>query len=177
MTRRFEPRTMKVGVLSAALQELTPRERRDTDPDLAIEEWLAFARDLGADILQVSTAFHPSEADVPPEAMLDPVANTLDLRRPFSRERARRVDAAVRSTGVLISDLAYFDNLLHDDPAVRRRKHEFLLKVFDAAVLLGVNAVCGFIGRNQQHSIDENLADFEEYFVPLLRAAKDRGLT
>jgi len=168
---------MKVGVLSAALQELTPRERRDTDPDLAIEEWLAFARDLGADILQVSTAFHPSEADVPPEAMLDPVANTLDLRRPFSRERARRVDAAVRSTGVLISDLAYFDNLLHDDPAVRRRKHEFLLKVFDAAVLLGVNAVCGFIGRNQQHSINENLADFEEYFVPLLRAAKDRGLT
>jgi sugar phosphate isomerase/epimerase len=168
---------MKVGVLSAALQELTPRERRDTDPDLAIEEWLAFARDLGADVLQVSTAFHPSEGDVPPEAMLDPVANTLDLRQPFSRERARRVEAAVKSTGVPVSDLAYFDNLLHHDPAVRRRKHEFLMKVFDAAVLLGVNAVCGFIGRNQQHSIDENLSDFEEHFVPLLLAAKDRGLT
>jgi sugar phosphate isomerase/epimerase len=177
MTRRFEPRTMRVGVLSAALQELTPRNRRDTDPDLAIEEWLAFARDLGADVLQVSTAFHPSEGDVPPEAMLDPVANTLDLRQPFSRERARRVEAAVKSTGVPISDLAYFDNLLHHDPVVRVRKHEFLLKVFDAAVLLGVNAVCGFIGRNQQHSIDENLSDFEEHFVPLLRAAKDRGLT
>ena len=177
MTRRFEPRTMKVGVLSAALQELTPRERRDADPDLAIEEWLAFTRDLGADVLQVSTAFHPSEGDVPPEAMLDPVANTLDLRQPFSRERARRVEAAVRSTGVPVSDLAYFDNLLHHDPSVRRRKHEFVLKVFDAAVLLGVNAVCGFIGRNQQHSIDENLSDFEEHFVPLLRAAKDRGLT
>jgi sugar phosphate isomerase/epimerase len=177
MTQRFEPRTMRVGVLSAALQELTPRERRDTDPDLAIEEWLAFARDLGADVLQVSTAFHPSEGDVPPEAMLDPVANTLDLRQPFSRERARRVEAAVKSTGVPISDLAYFDNLLHHDPAVRVRKHEFLLKVFDAAVLLGGNAVCGFIGRNQQHSIDENLSDFEKHFVPLLRAAKDRGLT
>jgi len=168
---------MRVGVLSAALQELTPRRRRDTDPDLAIEEWLAFARDLGADVLQVSTAFHPSEGDVPPEAMLDPVANTLDLRQPFSRERARRVEAAVKSTGVPLSDLAYFDNLLHHDPVVRVRKHEFLLKVFDAAVLLGVNAVCGFIGRNQQHSIDENLSDFEEHFVPLLRAAKDRGLT
>ena len=177
MTRRFEPRTMRVGVLSAALQELTPRRRRDTDPDLAIEEWLAFARDLGADVLQVSTAFHPSEGDVPPEAMLDPVANTLDLRQPFSRERARRVEAAVKSTGVPLSDLAYFDNLLHHDPVVRVRKHEFLLKVFDAAVLLGVNAVCGFIGRNQQHSIDENLSDSEEHFVPLLRAAKDRGLT
>ena len=177
MTRMFEPRTMKVGVLSAALQELTPRDRRDADPDLAIEEWLVFARELGADVLQVSTAFHPSEADVPPEAMLDPVANTLDLRQPFSRERARRVEAAIRSTGVPISDVAYFDNLLHHDPTVRRRKHEFLLKLFDAAALLGVNAVCGFIGRNQQHSMDENLSDFEEQFVPLLRAAKERGLT
>jgi sugar phosphate isomerase/epimerase len=177
MTRRFEPRAMKVGVLSAALQELTPRDRRDADPDLAIEEWLAFARELGADVLQISTAFHPTEADVPPEAMLDPVANTLDLRQPFTRERARRVEAAVKSTSVPISDFAYFDNLLHHDPVVRGRKQEFLRKLFDAAVLLGVNAVCGFIGRNQQHSIDENLSDFEEHFVPLLRAAKDRGLT
>ena len=168
---------MKVGVLSAALQELTPRDRRDADPDLAIEEWLAFARELGADVLQISTAFHPTEADVPPEAMLDPVANTLDLRQPFTRERARRVEAAVKSTSVPISDFAYFDNLLHHDPVVRGRKQEFLHKLFDAAVLLGVNAVCGFIGRNQQHSIDENLSDFEEHFVPLLRAAKDRGLT
>jgi sugar phosphate isomerase/epimerase len=177
MTRRFEPRAMKVGVLSAALQELTPRDRRDADPDLAIEEWLAFARELGADVLQISTAFHPTEADVPPEAMLDPVANTLDLRQPFTRERARRVEAAVKSTSVPISDFAYFDNLLHHDPVVRGRKQAFLHKLFDAAVLLGVNAVCGFIGRNQQHSIDENLSDFEEHFVPLLRAAKDRGLT
>jgi sugar phosphate isomerase/epimerase len=168
---------MRVGVLSAALQELTPRERRDADPDLAIEEWLAFARELGADVLQISTAFHPTEADVPPEAMLDPVANTLDLRQPFSRDRARRVEAAVKSTGVPISDFAYFDNLLHHDPAARGRKQEFLLKLFDAAFVLGVNAVCGFIGRNQQHSIDENLSDFEEHFVPLLRAAQDRGLT
>lgn len=177
MTRMFEPRTMSVGVLSAALQELTPRDRRDADPDLAIEEWLAFGAELGVDVVQISTAFHPSEADVPPEAMLDPVANTLDLRQPFNRERARRVESAVKSTGVRISDFAYFDNLLHHDPALRRTKHEFLLKLFDTAVLLGVNAVCGFVGRNQQHSMDENLQDFEEQFVPLLKAAKDRGLT
>src|SRR6185503_15888136 len=149
MARMFEPRTMRVGVLSAALQELTPRDRRDADPDLAIEEWLAFGAELGVDVVQISTAFHPSEADVPPEAMLDPVANTLDLRQPFGRERAQRVEAAVKATGVTISDLAYFDNLLHHDPAIRGRKHEFALRLFDAAALLGVNAVCGFIGRNQ----------------------------
>ena len=88
----FEPKVMKVGVLTAALQELTPREKRDRDPDSAIEDWLAFGRELGADYIQVSAAVHPSEADVPPEAMLDPVANTLDLRKPFDKARARRID-------------------------------------------------------------------------------------
>ena len=67
--------------------------------------------------------------------------------------------------------------MLHDDPAIRRKKHDFMLRVFDAAALLGVNAVCGFVGRNQQHCMDENLLDFEEQFVPLLKAAKARGLT
>jgi hypothetical protein len=51
------------------------------------------------------------------------------------------------------------------------------LEVFDAATLLGVSAVCGFVGRNQQRSMDENLADFEAHFVPLLKSAKERGLT
>ena len=87
--RAFEPKYMKVGVLTAALQELTPREIRDDDPDRAIEDWLGFAAELGADNIQLSTALHPAEADVPPEAMLDPVANTLDLRRPFDRPPVR----------------------------------------------------------------------------------------
>ena len=168
---------MKVGLLTAALQELTPREVRDRDPDRAIEEWVDFAREVGVSYLQLSAALHPTESDVPADAMLDPVANTLDLRRPFDPGRARRVEAALGASRVELSDLAYFDNMLHHDPAVRRKKHEFMLRVFDAAALLGVGAVCGFVGRNQQRSMDENLLDFEEQFVPLLKAAKARGLT
>ena len=177
MTAAFAPRFMKVGVLTAALQELTPRQVRDADPDRAIEDWLTFARELGADEIQLSAALHPSESDVPPEAMLDPVANTLDLRQPFDRSRARRIELATAATGTRISDLAYFDNLLHHDSATRKKKHDFVLRMFDAAVLLGVDAVCGFVGRNQQHSMEENLTDFEEQFIPLLKDAKSRGLT
>ncbi len=173
----FEPKFMKVGILTAALQELTPRPQRDADPDRAIEDWLAFARDLRAEYIQLSAALHPAESDVPPEAMLDPVANTLDLRQRFDAARARRVGAAMTATGVGLSDLAYFDNLLHHDRPTREKKHDFLLRVFDAAVLLEVNAVCGFVGRNQRRSMDENLIDFEAQFIPLLQAAKDRGLT
>ena len=173
----FAPKFMKVGILTAALQELTPRDVRDADPDRAIEDWLDFGTELGADYVQLSAALHPSDTDVPAEAMLDPVANTLDLRKPFDTYRAMRVLAAVTASGTGVSDLAYFDNLLHHDRGTRRKKHEFLLRVFDAAVLLGVDAVCGFVGRNQQRSMDENLVDFEQHFVPLLKEAKSRGLT
>jgi sugar phosphate isomerase/epimerase len=173
----FDPKFMKVGVLTAALQELTPREVRDPDPDRAIEEWLEFAADLGSSYIQVSAALHPSESDVPAEAMLDPVANTLDLRQPFDKARAARVARALARTGIGVSDIAYFDNMLHHDPAIRKKKHDFMLRVFDAAVLLGTDAVCGFVGRNQQLGMDENLVDFEAHFVPLLAAAKERGLT
>ena len=176
-TQEFKPKFMKIGVLTAALQELTPREIRDPDPDRAIEDWIVFAREVGADYIQLSSALHPTETDIPAEAMLDPVANTLDLRQPFNRDRARRVLAAMAEYKIGLSDVGYFDNMLHDDPAIRKKKHDFMLRVFDSAALLGVDAVCGFVGRNQKLTMDQNLEDFKENFVPLLKEAKARGLT
>lgn len=175
--RAFRPRPMRLSILTAALQELTPRERREADPDLAIEEWLAFARELGCPNIELSAALHPTEADVPAEAMLDPVANTLDLRKPLDARRAARVRRAMESTRTGLSDLAYFDNMLAADKGARRRKHELMLRVFDAAVLLGADAVTGFVGRNLDLSMDANLVMFEEVFVPLLQQAKARALT
>src|SRR4028118_308915 len=67
-TKAYEPTFMPVGVLTAALQELTPREERDADPDLAVEQWLAFASDLGADCIELSAAPHPPGADLPAQA-------------------------------------------------------------------------------------------------------------
>ena len=93
-----------------------------------------------------------------------------------TKNRARRVQAAVDATGVRIVDIAYFDNLLHQDPDIRRQKHEFMLRVMDTAVLLGAPAVAGFVGRDQTKSMDQNLIEYEESFIPLLQAAKDRGL-
>jgi len=168
---------MRLSILTAALQELTPRDRRDADPDLAIEEWLEFARQLACPNIELSAALHPTQSDVPAAALLDPVANTLDLRQPFSAARAARVRRAMQSTGVGLSDLAYFDNMLAADESVRTRKHELMLRVFDAAVLLGTDAVTGFVGRNPLLGMDANLVMFEQVFVPLLEQAKARGLT
>jgi sugar phosphate isomerase/epimerase len=168
---------MRLSILTAALQELTPRERRDADPDLAIEEWLEFARQIGCPNIELSAALHPSESDVPAAALLDPVANTLDLRRAFDAERAARVRRAMQSTKVGLSDLAYFDNMLAADESARGKKHAMMLRVFDAAVALGTDAVTGFVGRNPRLGMDANLVMFEEVFVPLLKEAQARGLT
>ena len=168
---------MQLSILTAALQELTPRERREADPDLAIEEWLEFARQIGCPNIQLSAALHPTESDVPAAALLDPVANTLDLRTPFNAERAARVRRAMQASDVGLSDLAYFDNMLAADESVRRKKYQRMLRVFDAAVLLGIDAVAGFVGRNPLLAMDANLVMFEEVFVPLLKEAKARGLT
>jgi sugar phosphate isomerase/epimerase len=173
----FRPRRMRLSILTAALQELTPRARRDADPDLAIEEWLAFAAEIGAPNIELSAALHPSESDVPAAAMLDPVANTLDLRAPFDAARAARVRRAMQATKVGLSDLGYFDNMLAADEAVRGKKHQLMLRVFDAAALLGADAVTGFVGRNPNLSMDGNLVMFESVFVPLLKEARARGLT
>jgi hypothetical protein len=83
MSQDFKPEYMKVSLLTAALQELTPREKRKKDPDLAIEDWIGFAKEVGVDRLQLSSALPEEIADVPPEAMLDPVADHLNVLKPF----------------------------------------------------------------------------------------------
>jgi sugar phosphate isomerase/epimerase len=109
--------------------------------------------------------------------MLDPVANTLDLRAPFDAARAARVRRAMQASRVGLSDIGYFDNMLAADEAARRSKHAFMLRVFDAAVALGTDAVTGFVGRNPLLGMDANLEMFEALFVPLLKEARARGLT
>ena len=52
-----------------------------------------------------------------------------------------------------------------------------MLRVFDAAVAARRDAVCGFVGRNQRRSMDQNLADFEESVRAASAEAKARGLT
>lgn len=172
----YQPEHMPLGILTAAFQELTPREIRDADPDRAVEDWLEYAKELSADCIQLSAALHPSQTDIPAEAMLDPVANTLDLRDPFSAQRRDRIEAAISATGIEIADIGYFDNMLCANEDDRAKKHAFMRHVFDAAVSLNVKAVCGFVGRNFDLSMDQNLDLFEETFIPLLKDAHARGL-
>jgi len=176
MPTDFKPEYMQLSVLTAALQELTPRDKRRKDPDLAVEEWIEFAPTIGVKRLQISSALPEELADIPPEAMLDPVADHLNVLKPFDKSRQKRIESALKAAGVTFSDIGYFDNMLIGDAKLRKVKHEWMIKLMDAAVMLGVKAVCGFVGRCVEHDMDQNLEDFETNFVPLLKAAKERGL-
>jgi hypothetical protein len=66
--------------------------------------------------------------------------------------------------------------MLTDHDANRKKKMDFMVRCMDAAVQLGMKAVCGFVGRNIKMSMDQNLIMFEKEFIPLLKAAKDRGI-
>ncbi len=176
MTIDFKPECMQISLLTAALQELTPREKRRKDPDLAVEDWIRFGREVGVRRLQLSSALPEELADVPPEAMLDPVADHLNVLKPMTPDRVKRIQGALRASEMSFSDLAYFDNMLVGDAKLRKVKHEWMVKIMDAAVALDVKAVCGFVGRNVALDMDQNLEDFEQGFVPLLKEAHRRGL-
>src|SRR6185503_12171909 len=148
MTIDFKPEYMQMSVLTAALQELTPREKRRKDPDLAVEDWIRFGREVGVRRLQLSSALPEELADVPPEAMLDPVADHLNVLRPLDPSRVKRIESALKASEMSFSDLGYFDNMLVGDERLRRIKHGWMVKIMDAAVALGGKAVCGFVGRN-----------------------------
>lgn len=78
--------------------------------------------------------------------------------------------------GVSISALAYYENNLDQDPAVRKDVHNHLRSVIDAAALLGVTIVGTFIGRDNTKSVVDNLAEGERVLPPLVQYAADRNV-
>src|SRR5262249_62189636 len=84
----FRARPMKLSILTAALQELTPRARRDADPDLAVEEWLEVAREIGGPNIELSAGLDPSEGGPPAAAPPRPGAHTPHPPPPLHPRRA-----------------------------------------------------------------------------------------
>jgi hypothetical protein len=77
------------------------------------------------------------------------VPTPLDLREPFTEQRAKRRPGRDRRDRGGHRRRRVLRRPPHEDPAIRRKKHDFMLRVMDTAVLLGVSAVTGFVGRNQ----------------------------
>ena len=90
---------------------------------------------------------------------------------------ARAIRHQLDDRGLEISSLAYYPNNLDPDPAVRTAAHEHLRKVILAAETLGVKLVGTFIGRDQNRSVADNLADVEKVWPDLVGFAGKHGVT
>ncbi len=77
---------------------------------------------------------------------------------------------------VSISSLAYYDNPLDPDLDKRKQCIEHLYKVIDASVMLDVNLVSTFIGRNPKRSFNENLEDVFSVWKPILDYAEKKNV-
>ena len=170
----FEPKFMKVGVLTAALQELTPREVRDPDPDRAIEEWLDFARELGA-----TTSSSRRRCTRPSPTCRRrrcstrwPTRSTCASRSTRSAPGASKRRSSRPASG--ISDIGYFDNMLHHDPAHPQEE----ARLHAARVRRG-GAARRRRGLRLRRAATSSAAwtrtssTSRAWFVPLLKEAKD----
>lgn len=90
--------------------------------------------------------------------------------------KAREILACCDKTGVAISALAYYPNLMDADAAKREASSAHLQKVIRAGAKLGVNLVTTFIGRDQAKSMEENLASLEKVWSPILALAESCGV-
>ena len=114
----FEPKFMKIGVLTAALQELTPRDKRDRTPTSRSRSGSRSRRELGADYIQLSAALHPrSGRRARRRRCSTRWPNTSNCASPSTRTARKRVQSALKANGIGFSDLGYFDNMLVDDDA------------------------------------------------------------
>jgi sugar phosphate isomerase/epimerase len=94
----------------------------------------------------------------------------------FTPRQADEVRAACTRHGVTISGLGYYPNVLDPDPAVSEPAIAHFRKVIDAAPLLGLDTVNGFVGRDWTRTADDNWPRFLAVWKPLVRHAEERGV-
>lgn len=79
-------------------------------------------------------------------------------------------------TGVEISALAYYPNILDADPIKSGEATAHLKDVIRASSRLGVNLVTTFLGRNQNKTVDENLELVRCVWPELIEFAGENGV-
>ena len=141
---------MKLGLLTACL----PGER--------LEDVAAWAGAHGYAALEV--------AAWPDRPGRDWEASHLDVEA-FGSTEADGVRALLDEHGLELSAVAYYENNLHQDAAVREATHEHLRRCIDAAQLLGVGLVGTFVGRDVSLTVTENLRLAESVLPPLVEYA------
>ena len=84
------------------------------------------------------------------------------------------VKALFAKYNMSITSLAFYPNAL--DPEKGPAAVEHLYHLIEMSALLGVNMITTFIGRDQNKTVEENIALAKEVWTPILTYAKEKGV-
>lgn len=147
---------MKLGFVSAIL------------PEEPVDSVFQIARDLEYECVELM-CWPPG----PPDRRYAGVTH-VDVTR-FSDDSRRHLHTLVRDSGVEISALGYYPNVLSPDAEESANAAGHLRKVFEAAAALGVG-VNTFIGRDPRLTLMDNWPRMLKVWRPLLELASDLGV-
>lgn len=146
-------------------------------PGESFEDVLKRAKSVGAQGLELCVFRRGSDRK-------DHTATHLDYES-FDLEAAKRVVARCNEEGLRVS-VGSYDNLIGGKPENQILNQDHVLKLIRIAALLGGDAndvVCGtFPGYdvalgNEDRGFEKNLEKFKKVFTPILKYAKDLGVT
>jgi sugar phosphate isomerase/epimerase len=146
---------VRLGLLTACL------------PGESLEDIAAWASGNGYRALEV--------AAWPDRTGRDWEASHLDVES-FGAGDADRVRSLLDQHDLTLSAIAYYENNLHEDEAVREATHDHLRRCIHAAQLLGVGLVGTFVGRDISLTMQENLRLAEKVLPPLVEYAAARDV-
>jgi sugar phosphate isomerase/epimerase len=141
---------MKLGLLTACL------------PGTPLEDIAGWASQHGYHALEV--------AAWPDRPGRDWEASHLDVEN-FDPAAAKATRELFSRHQLELSAVAYYENNLHTDPAIREATHEHLRRCIDAAALLGCGLVGTFVGRDVSLTVAENMRLAEKVLPPLVEYA------
>jgi len=148
---------IKLGFVSAIL------------PDLTFEEVISFAAQTGYSCVEIM-CWPPGKADRRYAGVTH-----IDVTG-LSESGIESIHKTLEKEGVEISALGYYPNPLEADRANSKYCIDHIMKVIDAAKLLGLGNVNTFIGRDHTRSVEDNFARFRELWPPIVKHAESQGI-
>jgi sugar phosphate isomerase/epimerase len=148
---------MQLGFVSAIL------------PDLSLDEVLRVAAQSGYDCVELM-CWPPGKADRRYAGVTH--IDVLSLDAPAVAE----IQEKLFSTGIAISGLGYYPNLLTPDKEESKVAAAHLRRVIEAAKTLGLSVVSTFVGKDWTRSVEDNWASFRSIWPDLIRYAEGHGI-
>lgn len=146
---------MRFGFLTGCLQNMT------------LEEKMKYAHEVGFTALDVSCW--------PKDNSRDYSGSDIDVEN-LASDEVEKIKTDQKKYNIAFSSLAYYDNMLHPDPAIRQYFYNHLRAVIKAAGELGTPLVGCFIGKNQNESLVKNFDEFEKIFSKLVTYAENHNV-